>query len=83
MGLGTKNHCAGEGQQPFSSGHRQHDVSVRIIAVLSVLSDSPYERIGKWETCSILKVDGSLVRVQLSICDKNCHIIRCIENDSF
>jgi hypothetical protein len=37
--------------------------SARVSALLIVLSDSPCERIGKWETCPILKEDTSLVRV--------------------
>jgi hypothetical protein len=40
-------------------------------ALLNLLSDSPCERIGKWDTC------------QLEYCKKDCHIIRCMESDSF
>jgi hypothetical protein len=35
--------------------------SVRAIALVFVLSESPSERIGKWETCPILKENRSLV----------------------
>jgi hypothetical protein len=37
--------------------------SARASALVIVLSDSPSERIGNWETCPILKEDRSLVRV--------------------
>jgi hypothetical protein len=37
--------------------------SVRVGALVIVLSESTYERIGKWETCPILKEVRSLVRV--------------------
>jgi hypothetical protein len=37
--------------------------SARVSELVIVLSDSPCERIGKWETCPILKEDRSLVHV--------------------
>jgi hypothetical protein len=37
--------------------------SARVSALVSVLSESLCESIGKWETCPILKEDRSLVRV--------------------
>jgi hypothetical protein len=37
--------------------------SARVSALVIVLSDSLYERIGKLETCPILKEDKSLVRI--------------------
>jgi hypothetical protein len=39
--------------------------TARVSALMIVLSDSPCERIGKWETCPILEKDTSLVRVYL------------------
>jgi hypothetical protein len=35
--------------------------SARVTAVVILLSDIPCERIGKWETCSILKEDTSFL----------------------
>jgi hypothetical protein len=37
--------------------------SVRVSALVIVLSDGPCKRIGKWETCPILKEDRLLVHV--------------------
>jgi hypothetical protein len=37
--------------------------NARDSALVIVLSDSPYERIGKWKTCPILKEDRSLLHV--------------------
>jgi hypothetical protein len=37
--------------------------SARVSALVIVLSDSPFERLGKWETCPILEEDRWLVRV--------------------
>jgi hypothetical protein len=37
--------------------------SARISALVIVLNDSPCEKIGKWETCPILKENKWLVRV--------------------
>jgi hypothetical protein len=37
--------------------------SARASALVIILSDSTYERIGKWENCPILKEDIPLVRV--------------------
>jgi hypothetical protein len=31
--------------------------SARVSALVIVLNDSPYERVGKWETCPVLKED--------------------------
>jgi hypothetical protein len=53
--------------------------SARVSELVIVLSDNPCERIGKWETCLILKESRSLE----SICDKNFHSIRYIESESF
>jgi hypothetical protein len=36
-----------------------------VSALVTVLSDSPCERLGKWETCLISKENRSLVRVQM------------------
>jgi hypothetical protein len=36
--------------------------SARVSALMNVLSDSPRERMGKWEICPILKEDRLLVR---------------------
>jgi hypothetical protein len=52
--------------------------SARVSALVIMLSGSPCERIEKLETRPILKENRSLVRVE-----KNCHIIKCIESDSF
>jgi hypothetical protein len=52
--------------------------SARVSILVIVLSDTLHERIGKWKTCLILKEDFSW-----NICDKNGHIIRCIESNSF
>jgi hypothetical protein len=57
--------------------------NARVSILVIVLSDSLCERIGKWETCPILKEDRSLVGFSWSICDKNGHIIRCTESDCF
>jgi hypothetical protein len=37
--------------------------SARVSALVTVLSDSPCERLGKYEICPILKEDRSLLRV--------------------
>jgi hypothetical protein len=37
--------------------------SARVSALMIMLSDSPWERIRKWETCPIVKEGRSLVRV--------------------
>jgi hypothetical protein len=39
--------------------------SARVSALVNVLSESPYESFGKWETCLIMKEDRSLLRVLL------------------
>jgi hypothetical protein len=39
--------------------------SARVSALVIVLSDCPYEEIGKWDICPILKENRSLVRVSL------------------
>jgi hypothetical protein len=36
-----------------------------VLVLVIVLNDRPCERIGKWETCPILKEEGLLVRVKL------------------
>jgi hypothetical protein len=51
-------------------------------ALVIVLSDSPCERIAKWETCPILKRTDRWCAFNWSICDKNCHVVRCSESDS-
>jgi hypothetical protein len=38
-------------------------VFMSVHSLVTVLSDSPCERIGKWETCPILKEDRSLVHI--------------------
>jgi hypothetical protein len=55
----------------------------RVSALVNVLSDSPCERMGKWETCPIFKEDRTLARLAGASVTKNFHIIRCIESDSF
>jgi hypothetical protein len=55
--------------------------SARVSALVIVLSESPCERNGIWETCPILKEGRSLVRDTWSNCDKNWQIITCIESE--
>jgi hypothetical protein len=57
--------------------------SAYVSALVIVLSDNQCERIGKWETCLILKEDKWLVCVQLEHLRQSCLIIRCIESDNF
>jgi hypothetical protein len=57
--------------------------SARASALVIVLRDSSCEIIGKRETSAILKGTDCWCAFSWSICDKNCHIIRCIESDSF
>ena len=51
-------------------------------ALVIVLSDSPCERITKWETCPILKRTDRWCAFSWSICDKNWHVVRCSESDN-
>jgi hypothetical protein len=44
-------------------------------ALVIVSRDSPCERIGKWETCPILKADRSFVRVNWRVCDKTATLL--------
>jgi hypothetical protein len=57
--------------------------SARVSALVIVLSDSRREKIGKWKTCPIVKKDNRWCAFSWSICDKNCHIVRCLESDFF
>jgi hypothetical protein len=59
--------------------------NVRVSALVVLLSDSPCERIGKWEIyLSDFETGHIIIGAHLvGACDKNCYIIRCIESDSF
>jgi hypothetical protein len=52
-------------------------------ALVIVLSEGSCEEIGKREICPILKEKRLLVSVYLEHLWQNCHIIMCIESDSF
>jgi hypothetical protein len=56
--------------------------SARVSPLMTVLNDSPCERIDKWKACPILK--GQIVGARIAgESVANCHIIGCIESDSF
>jgi hypothetical protein len=60
--------------------------SACVSALVIVLSDSLWERIGNWETCSVLKEERRTdhwCAFSWSVCGKSCHIIRYIESSSF
>jgi hypothetical protein len=55
-----------------------------VSALVILLSDSLCERIGKVETCPTFgkRTDRCCV-FSWTICDKSCHIIRCMKSDNF
>jgi hypothetical protein len=80
VGLGTKNHCAGEGQQQFSSQ------SVRVVAELSselVELESPEERLSwSWDSvvrdsCGCKRINCELLGCQLYRVQRDSVVIGC------